>query len=145
MSIFPDSYNQNNLKTTSVTTSSAPDLLREYAWDFEANEILIDENGKFTIVEGLEAVKVRVCLALQIQRNRYLIYYSGIGNRLKSLIGKNSAYINKNIPSLLDEALVDNIYITSISDITCTLEDDAVTIEFTVNSIYGSYTTTTTT
>ncbi len=145
MSIFPESYKRNNLKTTNVTMSTTPDLLKEYAWDFDTEEILIDENGKLTIVEGLEAVKVRVWLALQIQRNRYLIYYSGIGNRLKSLIGKNSAYINKNIQSLLDEALVDNIYITSISDITCTLDDDIVTIEFTVNSIYGSYTTTTTT
>lgn len=145
MSVFPESYNRNNLKTTSVTTSTTPELLKEYAWDFDTGEILVDENGNFTIVEGLEAVEVQCWLALQIQRNRYLIYYSGIGNNLKSLIGKSSAYVNKNIQSLLDEALVDNTYVTSISDITCTLEDDAMTIEFTVNSIYGSYTTTTTT
>lgn len=145
MSIFPESYKSNNLKTTNVTISTTPDLLKEYAWDFDTGEILVDENGNFTIVEGLEAVKVQCWLALQIQRNRYLIYYRGIGNNLKSLIGKNSAYVNKNIQSLLDEALVDNTYVTSVSDITCTLEDDAVTIEFTVNSVYGSYTTTTTT
>lgn len=143
MGIFPIDY-YRNYTTTSITSSSTPDLLKEYAVDFDTGEILVNDDGTFTIVEGLEAVKVRCWLALQIQRNRYLIYPSGIGNDLKSLVGKDLAYINKNIENILDDALVDSTYVNSISDISCTLDSDSVTIEFTINSIYGSYTDSTT-
>jgi hypothetical protein len=140
MSIFPSDYSQGSSGTTVVTTTSTtPTLLKEYAIDFDKNEILIDENGKFTIVEGLEAVKVRCWLALQIQRNRYLIYPSGIGNDLKSLIGKGLAYVNKNIQTILDEALVDGVYVTAIQNIAVTDDGNKTTIDFTIKSIYGSF------
>lgn len=142
MSIFPDDYNQNSDSgTSSVTTSTTttPKLLKEYAIDFDTGEISLTADGKFTIVEGIEAVKVRCWLALQIQRNRYIIYPSGIGNNLKSLIGKNLAYINKNIQSILEDALVDAVYVTAIEDISLAQDGSTVTIDFTINSIYGSY------
>lgn len=141
MSIFPEDYTQGSSSgTTSVTTSTTttPKLLKEYAIDFDAGEILLT-NGKFTIVEGIEAVKVRCWLALQIQRNRYIIYPSGIGNNLKSLIGKGLTYINKNIQSTLEDALVDGEYVTAIEDISVTQDGSVVTVDFTINSIYGSY------
>lgn len=140
MGIFPSDYSQGNNGTTSVTTTtSSPKLLKEYAIDFDTNEILIDDNGKFTIVEGIEAIKVRCWLALQIQRNRYIIYPSGIGNNLKSLLGKNLAYTNKNIQSILEEALVDSTYVIAIENITVTQDVSKITIDFTIKSIYGSY------
>lgn len=145
MSIFPSDYSQGSSGTTVVkTTSTTPTLLKEYAVDFDKNEILIDDNGKFSIVEGLEAVKVRCWLALKIQRNRYLIYPSGIGNNLKSLIGKGLAYVNKNIQSILEEALVDGTYVTDIQNITVTQDESKTTVDFTIKSIYGSYTEQTT-
>ena len=136
MSIFPDDYSNNpNNKTT---TATEPKLLKEYAVDFETGEPLLDENNKFIIVEGLEAVQVRCWLALKIQRDRYLMYMN-VGNNLKSLIGKDLAYINKNIQSILDEALVDNVYVISVENIEVTQDGDNFTAEFTINSIYGSY------
>jgi hypothetical protein len=147
MSIFPSDYSQGNNNGTTVvtTTSTTPKLLKEYAIDFDRGEILIDDDGKFTIVEGIEAVKVRCWLALQIQRNRYTIYPSGIGNELKSLIGKGISYVNKNIQTILEDALIDGTYVTTIEDISVTQDSDVITIDFTINSIYGSYTDTTTT
>lgn len=141
MSIFPSDYSQGNNSTSTVTTTSTtPNLLKEYAIDFDTEEILVDENGKFTIVEGLEAVKVRCWLALKIQRNRYIIYPSGVGNELKSLLGKGISYINKNIQTILENALVDGTYVTAIEDITVTQDADQIIIDFKINSIYGSYT-----
>ena len=141
MGIFPDDYSANNSGTSTVTTTkatSAPKLLKEYAIDFDTGEFLLDENNKFAIVEGIEAIKVRCWLALQIQRNRYLIYMD-IGNNLKSLIGKDLAYANNNIQSILNEALIDGTYVTSIADISLIQDNATVAVEFTVNSIYGSY------
>ncbi len=136
MNVFPGDYNIRKTKIRS-NENNTPELLKEYAIDFEKEEILIDDKGKFTRVEGLEAVKVRCFLALKIQRNRYLIY-PNVGNNLKSLIGKDLTYINRNIRTILEEALVDE-YVKSIEDIKTSQEGNKVTVEFTINSIYGSY------
>ncbi|MBY7007850.1 DUF2634 domain-containing protein [Clostridium botulinum] len=136
MNIFPGDYNIRKNRNLNTEDNTIP-LLKEYAIDFEKEEILIDDKGKFTIVEGLEAVKVRCFLALKIQRNRYLIYLN-VGNKLKSLIGKDLDYINRNIKSMLEEALIDE-YVKSIEDIKTSQEGNKVTVEFTINSIYGSY------
>ncbi|NFI95252.1 DUF2634 domain-containing protein [Clostridium botulinum] len=136
MNIFPGDYNirkNRNLNTEDNTIQ----LLKEYAIDFEKEEILVNEKGMFEIVEGLEAVKVRCFLELKIQRNRYLIYLN-VGNNLKSLIGKDLDYINRNIKSMLEETLIDE-YVKSIEDIKTFQEGNKVTVEFTINSIYGSY------
>ncbi|NSB15824.1 DUF2634 domain-containing protein [Clostridium beijerinckii] len=139
MSIFPRDYNQASNKSNNVKTKteSIP-LLKEYAIDFDSGEILTDEKGKFYIVDGIEAVKVRCWLALKIQKGRYLIYPNE-GNSLKSLIGKDITYVNKNIQSILNEALVDVMYVTSVNNISIEQNGDTFTTEFTINSIYGSY------
>ncbi|NFI57539.1 DUF2634 domain-containing protein [Clostridium botulinum] len=136
MSIFPQDYSIRRSKIRSNENNTS-ELLKEYAIDFEKEEILIDDKGRFTIVEGLEAVKVRCFLALKIQRNRYLIYLN-VGNNLKSLIGKDLTYINRNIKVMLEEALIDE-YVKSIENVQTTQEGNKVTVEFTINSIYGDY------
>ncbi|WP_271814170.1 DUF2634 domain-containing protein [Clostridium beijerinckii] len=139
MSIFPRDYNQASNKSKNVITKSESlPLLKEYAIDFDSGEILTDEKGKFYIVDGIEAVKVRCWLALKIQKGRYLIYPNE-GNNLKSLIGKDITYVNKNIQSILNEALVDGMYVTSVNNISIEQNGDTFTTEFTINSIYGSY------
>ncbi|NFI33839.1 DUF2634 domain-containing protein [Clostridium botulinum] len=136
MNIFPGDYNIRKNRNLNTEDNTIP-LLKEYAIDFEKEEIFVNEKGMFEIVEGLEAVKVRCYLALKIQRNRYLIYLN-VGNNLKSLIGKDLDYINRNIKSMLEEALIDE-YVKSIEDIKTFQEGNKVTVEFTINSIYGSY------
>lgn len=138
MSIFPDDYGKNVASTTTKTTTT-PELLKEYAIDFDKGDFLLDGNKQFIIVEGLEAVQVRCWLKLKIQRNRYLMYMDE-GNNLKSLIGKDLAYINKNIQSILNEALIDE-YVTSVENINVNTDGSTYTVSFTINSIYGSYNT----
>ncbi|NFE85926.1 DUF2634 domain-containing protein [Clostridium botulinum] len=136
MSIFPQDYSIRRSTNLNIEDNTIP-LLKEYAIDFEKEEILVNEKGMFEIVEGLEAVKVRCFLALKIQRNRYLIYLD-VGNNLKSLIGKDLTDINRNIRAMLEEALLDE-YVKSIEDIKTYQEGNKVTVEFTINSIYGPY------
>ncbi|MBN1059333.1 DUF2634 domain-containing protein [Clostridium botulinum] len=136
MNIFPGDYNIRKNRNLNTEDNTIP-LLKEYAIDFKKEEILVNEKGMFEIVEGLEAVKVRCFLALKIQRNRYLIYLN-VGNNLKSLIGKDLDYINRNIKSMLEEALLDE-YVKSIEDVKTSQEGNKVTVEFTINSIYGLY------
>jgi hypothetical protein len=137
MNIFPDDYGRNNNITANKITP--PKLLKDYDINFETGQIIEDEKGHNIIVEGLEAVKVRNWLALNIQRNRFLIYMD-VGNEVKSLYGKDLAYINKNIKAILEEALIDE-YTTSILNIVVAADGDNYTVDFTVITIYGSYTT----
>lgn len=136
MNIFPQDYNVRKNKNLNTENKIIP-LLKEYAMDFKKEEILINEKGMFEIVEGIEAVKVRCFLAFKIQRNRYLIY-PYVGNNLKTLIGKELDYINRNVRAMLEEALLDE-YVKSIEDIKTYQADNKVTVEFTINSIYGPY------
>ena len=115
-------------------------LLKEYAWDFEKDEFLFDENGKFIIVEGLEALKVRNYLSLKIYRNRWFIHNGKVGSRLKQLIGASYNTGCLYLQELLEEALVDGVYVTSIENLETSLEGNKMKASFTVNSIYGTYT-----
>ena len=124
--------------TEETTTSEELPIPREYAWDFEKNEFkLVD--GKFQVVEGLEAIKIWVYKTLLTPRFRYPIYTENYGNDLEDLIG--SGYSKEAVESeanrLLYEALMVNPYIDSIENVSVTFEGDSLGIDFTVVTPYG--------
>ena len=122
-----------NIANTNVT------LLKEYAWDFDRDEIILDKNGKFIIVEGVEALKVRNYLSLKIYKGRFFIYKNKVGTRLKDLIGKSINYISLRVEEMLYEAIVDNIYVTDIDNLEINYVNDKVLVTFDVINIYKNY------
>lgn len=136
MNIFPDDYKQNiGFNSFEKNTRKEPELLKEYAIDFETGEISNTE-----IVTGLDAIAVRVYLTFLIKRGRWFIYFDH-GSNIDTLRGQDADYARLNIMQILREALVDDIYITDIKDVNLDFKDDDITIEFTVISIYGQYET----
>lgn len=133
MNVFP----QIN-KIINTSSNNGPTLLKEYAWDFENNDFLLYD-GKFVIVEGIEALKVRNFLTLQIYRGRFSIYKNRIGTKLKDLIGKSKDYVSLNIENMLKEALVDNIYVSDIEDIEVNQENSKLIVSFKIINIYNDY------
>lgn len=137
MSILP----QSNLNITNVIKSTLkPDVLpfiKEYAWDFEKNEFIL-EDGKPKIVAGIEAIKVWIYKALLTPRFRYMAYTWNYGSEFEDLIGKSlsRAATETECKRYLEEALMINPYIKSISNIKVNL-NDSLNIDFTVNTIYG--------
>ena len=123
---------------TNITDTSIP-LLKEYAWDFDKDEIILDRNGKFIIVEGVEALKVRNYLSLKIYKGRFFIYKNKVGTRLKDLIGKSRNYISLRVEEMLYEAIVDNIYVTDIENLEISYVNDKVIVTFDVINIYKNY------
>ena len=123
---------------TNITDTSIP-LLKEYAWDFDKDEIILDRNGKFIIVEGVEALKVRNYLSLKIYKGRFFIYKNKVGTRLKDLIGKSRNYISLRVEEMLYEAIVDNIYVTDIENLEISYINDKVIVTFDVINIYKNY------
>lgn len=124
--------------TIRKTKSSSPLLLKEYAWDSDNDDFLLD-NGKFIIVEGLEALKVRNYLSLKTYKGRFFIYKNKVGTKLKDLRGKTKSYVSLHIREMLEEALVDNIYVTGIEDIVVYLVDGRFKVTCTVVNIYENY------
>ena len=123
---------------TNITDTSIP-LLKEYAWDFDKDEIILDRNGKFIIVEGVEALKVRNYLSLKIYKGRFFIYKNKVGTRLKDLIGKSRNYISLRVEEMLYEAIVDNVYVTDIENLEISYINDKVIVTFDVINIYKNY------
>ena len=121
-----------------ITDASIP-LLKEYAWDFEKDEIILDKNGKFIIVEGVEALKVRNYLSLRIYKGRFFIYKNKVGTRLKDLIGKSKNYVSLRVEEMIYEAIVDNIYVTDIENLEINYVNDKVVVTFDVINIYKNY------
>ena len=122
-----------------ITTNTNVTLLKEYAWDFEKDEIILDKNGKFIIVEGIEALKVRNYLSLRIYKGRFFIYKNKAGTRLKDLIGKSINYISLRVEEMIYEAIVDNVYVTDIDNLEINYVNDKVIITFDVINIYENY------
>ena len=123
---------------TNITDTSIP-LLKEYAWDFDKDEIILDKNGKFIIVEGVEAPKVRNYLSLKIYKGRFFIYKNKVGTRLKDLIGKSRSYVSLRVEEMLYEAIVDNVYVTDIENLEISYVNDKVLVSFDVINIYKNY------
>lgn len=123
---------------TNITDTNIP-LLKEYAWDFDRDEIILDKNGKFTIVEGVEALKVRNYLSLRIYKGRFFIYKNKVGTRLKDLIGKSKNYISLRVEEMLYEAIVDNVYVTDIDNLEINYVNGKVIVTFDVINIYKNY------
>ena len=123
---------------TNITDTSIP-LLKEYAWDFDKDEIILDRNGKFIIVEGVEALKVRNYLSLRIYKGRFFIYKNKVGTKLKDLIGKSRSYVSLRVEEMLYEAIVDNVYVTDIENLEISYINDKVIVTFDVINIYKNY------
>ena len=123
---------------TNIANASVP-LLKEYAWDFEKDKIILDKNGKFIIVEGVEALKVRNYLSLKIYKGRFFIYKNKVGTRLKDLIGKSINYISLRVEEMIYEAIVDNVYVTDIDNLEINHVNDKVIVTFDVINIYENY------
>ncbi|MDU5101147.1 MAG: DUF2634 domain-containing protein [Clostridium butyricum] len=120
--------------------SSDIPLLKEYAWDFD-NDNFLTEKGKFVILEGLEALKVRNYLALKVYKGRFFIYKNKVGTKLKDLIGRDRNYVSLHVREMIEEALLDNIYVTGIENLEINYNNGKITVEFTVLNIYQDYTT----
>ncbi|MEY8518632.1 DUF2634 domain-containing protein [Lachnospiraceae bacterium 29-84] len=108
-------------------------LPREYGIDFGTGQLT---GG---IVEGKEAIKVWIWLALQTPRYRYYIYTWDYGNEFEDLIGKGytEEYIEAEALRMTEDCLLVNEDIQGITGFSVNMEGGALTISFTADTIFG--------
>lgn len=140
MSIFPEeTINLSDViqQTVEETTNELP-LLKEYAWDFETNDFIL-ENGKFKIVEGLEALEIWIYKTLKTPRYRFLAYSWDYGHELEDLIGQglSSTALKSEVERYLNECILINPYISTISNLEVTFINGVIKTDFFCNTLYG--------
>lgn len=109
------------------------ELYKEYEIDWKTGQL----TGR--IVEGLEAVKVWIYLALQTDRYVFEQFTWDYGHELSTLIGSsnNQEYLQMEVKRMVEECLFINEHITGVSNLQCEINEEKITISFTAITDYG--------
>ena len=115
-------------------------LMTEAAVDFVSGQPILETDGRFRLVSGLEAVRVWVWRALQADNLRFAFaaHTDSYGNQLHLLAGKAMPEAESRLPGLIKEALLVCPYITGVERFTFTREADCLRAAFTVRTVYGA-------
>lgn len=135
MSIFP--FMDPQVVESTSSTKELP-IPKEYAWDFETGDFLLAD-GKFIVLQGLEAIEVWIYKALVTERYRYLIYSWNFGSELDTLVGStySRAVTQSEAERFIKECLLVNPYITEVKNIKIHFSDDTLAASFTAVTQYG--------
>ena len=107
-------------------------------FDFETGQ-LKTIGGKYYYVEKNEALKVWIWKALFTSRYTYLAYSTDFGNEIYTLIGRylKSDLLYSELRRMIEECLLCNPYIVSLSDFKVSQNGSVVVCTFGVNTVYG--------
>lgn len=137
MSIFPfieDDDNENE------AVDELP-LLKEYAFDFEKNELLLDAHGKTYLVEGNEALRIWIYKALTTERGYYIAYSEDFGSDYQEeLIGQvvDQEIFKLEMERYIIEALMTSEYIESLDNFAFEETTAGLIVSFDCTSVYGT-------
>lgn len=109
-------------------------IYRTYRMDFKNKRII-------GMVDGMDAAAQAMFKALQTRRFAYLIYDDQYGCDIFNKIGNlnlTPAYLDTDIPIMIEDAFLNEEMILGISDIEYEILDgDSVNISFAVSTIFG--------
>lgn len=99
-------------------------------------------NGRIAgYVDGIDAVKQAVEKRLMTERYVYDIYSDKYGLETVDLVGKDFDYVAAELPIRIEETLHNDDRIKSVTGFTITRGKNSVTVGFTVDCIFGQFTT----
>lgn len=116
-------------------------VLKEYAYDFEKNELLLDGHGCTYMVTENEALRIWVLKALTTERCHYTAYSFSFGAEWQEqLVGSamNAEVVKLELERFIVEALMVNPYIKRLDDFRFESTPTGSTVTFTCTSVYGA-------
>lgn len=127
------------LETTELNTTVELPVFKELAFDFETGQ-LKTIGGKYYYVKKNEALKIWIWKALFTSRYAYLAHTTDYGNEIYTLFGRylDKELLYSELRRMIEEALLCNPYITSLSDFDITREGSKAVCNFSVNTVYGN-------
>ena len=141
MPSLPLAADGSTLAQTVPTSVSVRDNLPkfcEWAYDFENNELLLDENGLPYLVEENEAVKIWLFWAVTTQKDRWRANSSDYGSEIERMMGLSvtTAIKSSELERTIREAVEILPYVKRVIDVALALEDGLVTATVTIESVY---------
>jgi len=123
---------------TQIAEKSELPIFKELAFDFETGQ-LKTRGGQYYYVEKNEAIKIWIWKALFVSRFTYLAYSTDYGNEIYTLIGRYLAkeLLYSELKRMIEEALLCNPYIISLTDFKTEQKGAKVICTFEVNTVYG--------
>lgn len=116
-------------------------LLKEYAYDFENNEMMLDKNGRTYLVEGNEALRIWIFKALTTERFHYTAYSFAFGSEHQEQLtghSMNAEIVQLEMERFIVEALMVNPYIKRLDNFTFQAKSTEMVVSFECTSIYGA-------
>lgn len=114
-----------------ITQTAAPSY--GYRLDTEQNRV----RGT---VDDLAAVRQAVLMMLATEQNEHPIYPTGYGLQTLDLIGKPHGYAANELRRRITETLTSDDRITAVHSFQSSSHGDTLTMTFTVETIFGSFT-----
>lgn len=125
MQILPQSV------TTGESKGNSPIVAKTYGINFE--------NKKMAgLAAGKAALEIAIYKYLQTERFENEIYDGDYGFESMGLIGADKRYVKAELKRRITDALKNDDRILSIDNFKMTEQGDKISMDFTVNSIYGS-------
>ena len=137
MSVFPFTVDVPELEDKEEELP----VFRELAYDYGKN-CLLRKGGRPYLVEKDEALQIWIYKALKAKRFVWPAYTHDYGTEIEDVTGisNDPDIIDSEIRRHITETLMVNPYLQELSDFSFVHENDAVTVEFVVTTVYGRFT-----
>ena len=124
--MFPNSANVNLNNETKSSSGT-----KSYLFDFDSGEFVV-RDGKLVECDGIAAIKIWIEKILRTEKGRYPIYNdTEYGCHLEDLIIGNSytaEFIEAELKREIEDALKQNLQITSVTNFEITRDTNAITV-----------------
>ena len=127
---------------TVISVSDSLQEYKEYAYDFKTFRFIYDDKGRHIVVTRNEALKIWIKKALLTERYRYRAYFDDYGMELEHFIGSvpNDAVTRSDVFRYIEEGLLVNPYIKSVTAIDVKQENKKLFMTVRVMTVYGDLT-----
>lgn len=89
------------------------------------------------MADGFAAVKQAVEILFSVERFLWQIYSPNFGMEWEGLVGQNPGYVALEIQRRAKDAIRTDRRMTEITDFSYQVNGDSLTVEFTVQTVYG--------
>ncbi len=113
--------------------------LEEIEIPTNTHKIIVDKDRVSGYTDGLEAMRQAVYLVLSTERYVFPIYSWNYGIELKDLFGRDMGYVIPTLKTRIEEALLQDDRITSVSEFEFTKNGKKLFVTFLVKTTEGEF------
>lgn len=139
MQQLPDALNVGTLAVAQLDNKKELPLLQEWAYDFERNEFLTNENGLPYLVSGNEALKIWVFWAVTTAKKHWLANSRAYGSEIERMVGLpvSVAIKSSELKRTIKESIEQCEYVKHVDSIETSFEDGLLSIDVQLKSVYN--------